>query len=636
MNRLEPQIACVNPNCDRPSNRLNAKVCAACGTEIERHYVWAVGDNAAKKKLGTTAGNARYYVCEPNIWLDLEPSEPPTQYPEVPEELLPYLYLYPQRFNLPEIYGISIDGRGQEVLLLDNAPISADGKPLPPILERWNDANATRQVYWLYQIATLWAPLQKWNMLGSLLDSDLMRVQSWRLRLQELQPSHPSVDLSDLAGIWRIWLPEAKPALAPVMSSLIEQMQAGTIEIAEIVTQLNHLLLQQAAQSPLRLQAYGATDTGKARSHNEDACYPVGKADVQDELTARLSIVCDGIGGHEGGEVASQMALRLLRPQMQALINEVGQETDVIAPTLIAEQMQSIARVVNNVISNENDDQARESRRRMGTTLVLALQLPQRVKLPSGAVSGNAHELYVMGIGDSRVYWLTPQACHQLTVDDDVAAREVKMGRMVYADAMQRPDGGALTQALGMRDGEYLRPNVYRYVLEEDGLLLLCSDGLSDRDLVEKYWSDYTEPVLRGQMPLEQAVNGWIQLANEKNGTDNISVVLTRVEVSVKPELVLNTADDEPDPEVDESDLAELSAEPPETAGEDSPAPAAALTPKRRLGWLWFFLLCALAGGGIFAWSQLDPASFNPARDRVETQIQRWRQQIEQQINPGP
>lgn len=628
MNRLEPQIACVNPQCERPANRLNAKVCANCGTPIVRRYVWAVGEKAAQKKLGTTAGNARYYVCEPQIWLDLDPNEPPIQAPEVPEELLPYLYLYPHRLHVPSIYGISIDGRGDEVLLLDHAAITRDGKPLPSLVSRWAEATATRQVYWLYQLAQLWEPLQQWNMLGSLLDSDLIRVQDWRVRLQELQPAHPSVDLSDLAGTWRIWLPEAKPAIAPALGQLIEQMQQGNLTIATLLAELNQLLLQQAAQSPLRLQAYGATDTGKARSHNEDSCYPIGAASVQDELTGRLAIVCDGIGGHEGGEVASQMALRLLRPQMQALINEIGQQGELATPELIADQLQSIARVVNNVISNENDDQEREARRRMGTTLVLALQLPQRVQLPSGAVSGNAHELYLLSIGDSRIYWLTANACHCLSIDDDVATREVKMGRSVYAEALQRPDGGALTQALGMRDGEYLRPNVSRYVLEEDGVLLLCSDGLSDRDLVETHWQTYTEPVLRGQMTLEQAVNGWIKLANDKNGTDNISVVLTRVEVSVKPELVLDGAGAESSG-VEEDDLAEIEAQAAATSEPATDAVAALAPRKGRWRWLkGWLILSLLAGGGGVAWSQLDPGSFNPVRDRIDTQVRQWRDAI--------
>jgi protein phosphatase len=620
MNRLEPQISCVNPTCDRPLNRLDAKVCASCGTAIKRRYVWAVGETAAQKKPRATADNTRYYVCEANVWLDLRPTEPPEQPPELPETLLPYLYLYPERFHVPEVYGFATDGHGEEILLLENAAITDDGKALPTIAVAWRSASATRQVYWLWQILQLWQPLRQWNAVGALLDGYLIRVQDWRIRLQELQPSHPSVSLSDLASIWQIWLPEAKPAIVPALTLICEQMQQPDATVAKITPQLNQLLLQQAAQSPLRLQVFGATDTGKARSHNEDSCYPIGAADIQDELTARFSLVCDGIGGHEGGEVASQMALRLLRPQLQALLTEIAEQPEIVPPELVYEQLQAMVRVVNNVISNENDSQEREARRRMGTTIVLGLQIPQRIKLPSGAVSGNAHELYILSIGDSRAYWLTAQACHRLTLDDDVATREVKMGRSIYTEALRRPDGGALTQAVGMRDGEYLRPNLYRFIIEDDGLLLLCSDGLSDRDLVETAWADYAEPVLKGRISLEDAVNGWVKLANEKNGTDNISVVLTRAEVSVKPNLHLAMADET---EVSEQDLNALAPSAPVV---ETITPPVVVPPKqRRHPWGWLLALLLLGGGGGFVWSQLDPVRFGTVRDRVETQIQQWR-----------
>jgi protein phosphatase len=625
MSRFEPQIHCVNPTCDRPLNRLDAKVCANCGTVIQRRYLWAVGDSAATKKPKATADNTRYYVVEPNVWLDLKPTEMPEQPPELPENLLPYLYMYPQRLHVPEVYGFATDGTGEEILLLDNAAVSDEGKALPTIAVAWRSASATRQVYWLWQILQLWQPLHQWDAVGSLLDGYLIRVQDWRIRLQELQPSHPSVTLSDLASIWQIWLPEAKPAIVPALTEICHQMQQSDATVEKISQQLNQLLLQQAAQAPLRLQAHGATDTGKARTHNEDSCYPLGSADVQDELTARLSLVCDGIGGHEGGEVASQMAMRLLRPQLQALLTEIAQQPDIVAPELIYDQLQAMVRVVNNVISNENDSQEREARRRMGTTIVLGLQVPQRVKLPTGAVSGNAHELYVLSVGDSRAYWVTAQACHRLTVDDDVAAREVKMGRSIYPEAIRRPDGGALTQALGMRDGEYLRPNIYRFIIEDDGLLLLCSDGLSDRDLIETHWKDYSDPVLKGRISLEDAVNNWVKLANEKNGTDNISVVLSRAEVSVKPNLNLAVAEDA---EVNEADLSELADSEP-GAALLNPTETAKKPRKNPWGWLLALLLLGGGGGG-FAWSQLDPGSFEPVRDRVQTQIQEWRDRFMQ------
>jgi protein phosphatase len=85
---------------------------------------------------------------------------------------------------------------------------------------------------------------------------------------------------------------------------------------------------------------------------------------------------------------------------------------------------------------------------------------------------------------------------------------------------------------LGTRDADFLRPAIQRFIVEEDGLLLLCSDGLSDNDWVEQSWEDYGPQVLEGKMSLEAAVQSWIRLANEKNGYDNTSVVATHCRMS--------------------------------------------------------------------------------------------------------
>jgi hypothetical protein len=105
---------------------------------------------------------------------------------------------------------------------------------------------------------------------------------------------------------------------------------------------------------------------------------------------------------------------------------------------------------------------------------------------------------------------------------------------------LQRPDAGALTQAVGTRDAELLRPTVRRFILEEDGLLLLCSDGLSDNDWLEELCADYPRDVFSGKLSLEAAVRSLIDLANQKNGHDNISVVLTYCAVSPQYPVVLN------------------------------------------------------------------------------------------------
>jgi protein phosphatase len=108
----------------------------------------------------------------------------------------------------------------------------------------------------------------------------------------------------------------------------------------------------------------------------------------------------------------------------------------------------------------------------------------------------------------------------------------VRLGRSLYRQAQERYDAAALTKALGTRDSQMLHPTIDRFILEEDGLLLLCSDGLSDNDWVEQSWREFAPGVLDGERTLQETVEAWVQLANEKNGHDNASVVLTYYRVS--------------------------------------------------------------------------------------------------------
>ncbi|MEL7409673.1 MAG: protein phosphatase 2C domain-containing protein, partial [Cyanobacteria bacterium J06558_2] len=178
------------------------------------------------------------------------------------------------------------------------------------------------------------------------------------------------------------------------------------------------------------------------------------------------------------------------------------------------------------IINKRNDSEHRQERQRMGTTLVMALSY--------------AHEMFLAHVGDSRIYWITPNSCHQVTVDDDLASREVRLGYALYRDSLQYPSAGALIQAIGMRDSTALHPNLQRYVIDDDCIFLLCTDGLSDFDRVEQQWRQIVLPVLEGKRDLVSAVKDLITLANKKNGHDNVTVAL--VHCQVKP--VANAAQD--------------------------------------------------------------------------------------------
>ena len=127
-----------------------------------------------------------------------------------------------------------------------------------------------------------------------------------------------------------------------------------------------------------------------------------------------VAIVCDGIGGQDSGEEASQLAIKVLSQQLQN-IPENGD------PLTITTKLEEFACVANDAICDHNDNDERRGRKRMGTTLVMAL--------------AHLHQLYITHIGDSRAYWITPSRCYQVTVDDDIASRQVRLGYSLYYDA---------------------------------------------------------------------------------------------------------------------------------------------------------------------------------------------------------
>jgi protein phosphatase len=557
-------IYCINPDCTDPINSVGDRFCAHCQTPLVHRYLWACGAKATDITPGTKVQN-RYEVITQQVWLDTQPGLPPEVPQDLPNTVIPYLKLYQERLHLPEAYGfVHLAADTDDILLLENVPIDETGQIYPSITQAWEQVTAVRQVYWLWQILQLWTPLLELGVAQSLLIPENLRVQGWCVRLLELHPTQQKLSLQNLAQIWQPWVASVNTLISQDLTSIMQQMCDTEANLEVISTQLNALLLASAAELPLTLKVAGATDIGPELKQNEDNCYPIAATNPDEPILPHFSIVCDGIGGHQGGEVASQLAVQSLKLQIRALLTEVAEQTEPVSPKLLQEQIEASLRVVNNVICSRNDEQKRQGRERMATTLVMAVQVPQRVKTISGWQSDNAHELYLANIGDSRAYWITQNYCRLLTVDDVVATREVRLGRSLYHPALARVDATALTQALGTKDAESLRVQMKRLILEEDGILLICSDGLSDFNWVENSWQDYAIPVLQGQMSIADAVRNWINLANNKNGHDNTSVVITLCRVSQQYLVPVTQSEASgeivqvPEPEVSESELEQL------------------------------------------------------------------------------
>ncbi|MGB3511235.1 MAG: PP2C family serine/threonine-protein phosphatase [Microcoleaceae cyanobacterium] len=637
-----PPIHCPNINCPHPSNSWGRQDCEACQTHLIYRYLWAV-DAEVEIQVGQLLGD-RYYVVAPQVWIETKPGKNPFVYEELPEYIMPYLRLYPYRLHLPEVYGFYQYGEPAyptDILLLDNVPVDFEGQLFPALVEAWPTAPPVRQAYWLWQMMELWKPLSEQGVAFSLFTNNL-RVEGWRLRLLELDLENRNTKLRDLRNFWSNLIPTAHAHIQQPLEEICQTIGDIGASVEAIAPKLNQLLLEQAAHLPLSVEILGATDTGPVRLHNEDTCYPTEQDLVSDRLVPHLAMICDGVGGHDGGEVASQLAVQSIKKLVQNLLTEVGQQQELTSPDLVKRQLEEIIRVVNNMIATENDEQGRESRQRMGTTLVMALQLPQQLKPSPESNPNNAHELYIANVGDSRAYWLTRNSCQLLTVDDDLASREVRLGHCLYWEALQRRDAGALIQALGTRDGEFIRPTIQRFVIEEEGLLLLCSDGLSDNDWVEKSWADYTPRIFRGELSLKQAVEFLISLANQKNGHDNTSVVLAHYRLSPEQLILLNAPTGglpiiEPIvPELSEASRALLYGNDADTSGSESQAESQPeseleselesepeLQPIRNSPQLkpWMFmvglLLVLLVGAIIAVWRNWE--NFEPTSDDVQT-----------------
>lgn len=585
-------------------------------------YLWVVGDSVETYTIDELVHN-RYRVMAPCLWLDTLPQQRPASPDSLPPEATPYLKAHPHRLHLPGLYGILSRPVAAPILLLDNVPIHPQsGELLPSVADSWDQTSVVRQLYWLWQMWELWPVLQSLKVATSLLDPGNLRVEGWRLRLRQLDLDTLSPSLGDLAQQWQYLVDsEATPlAVKQPLQAILTQMADPAADLAVIEVSLNQLLLKQASQLSTRLGLAGATTAGPQQSRNEDACHPNGVIPIDPSgATPQVAIVCDGVGGHDGGDVASQLAVQSLRLQLQTLLVEVEKESQALPPAVVMRQLEAVIRIVNQLINFQNDNQARVERHRMGTTLVMAVVMPQSVQTDQGWQ--RVQEVYLAQVGDSRAYWITPDYCQLLTVDDDIAGREVKACRQLYGLAQERTDAGALTQAIGTRGEDYLQPHIQRLILDETGILLLCSDGLSDNYRIEDAWANYIGLIVKDIVTLESAVASWLELANQKNGHDNASVVLMQCKVIGKATPHPEGAESEsPPPDPRRGQRAVLYGETPET--EDLVSEPGAASQPAGLP-LWPILLSAgVMVAGLLGWwwlNRLPPSPPTPTNPSTET-----------------
>lgn len=522
MQNDEVMLQCPNDLC-KAANPENDKYCKRCGTSLIKRYLWAVGEGIETCQIGELVAD-RYLQTSHRIFLDTKPGLlPQTPELDILNEIKPYLRLVAYRLQVPQAYGLVSLGRlepAKEILLLEQAPIYTNtvpsGELMPQLLSAWKEASSLRQLNWLLQIAQLWQPLSCEGVASTLLIPELLRVDGSLVRLLELHSDEDNEPtLRGLGQLWSRLASEARPSIAGFIKQISLALQQGEVQSAEqLVAYLDRELVEVGKFVEGKIFISTCTDTGPSRQRNEDACYPASGSTIsKPPHTKAIAIVCDGIGGHEGGNVASNLAIATIEQQMEQLPLD-DPNLDSIS---LSTALERFACNANEQISQRNDKENRQGRQRMGTTLVMAV--PHR------------HEIYIAHVGDSRAYLITRTGCYQITLDDDVAAREVRLGYALYRDALQQPSAGSLVQAIGMSAS--VHPTIGRFVIDEDCVFLLCSDGLSDFELVDQCWESEILPILDGKLDIATATRQLVEIGNTHNGHDNITVALVHCQVNI-------------------------------------------------------------------------------------------------------
>jgi protein phosphatase len=239
----------------------------------------------------------------------------------------------------------------------------------------------------------------------------------------------------------------------------------------------------------MRLSSFAGSDVGRLRSGNEDSHF----------CGQTVFAVADGLGGHQGGEVASAAAVEPLARLDGRSFKDAGEAAEALAAAI---------REANEAILDRGaGDPALYG---MGTTV-------------TAAVAGDGY-LQLAHVGDSRAYLLRGGTLEQLTTDHTVVGELVRRGRLTPQQAAVHPERSILTRAVGL-DPRVPVDLPDPLEVQPGDQVLLCSDGLTEA-VADGRIAELLSTAPDGQA----ACRSLIDAANDAGGPDNITVVLVRVE----------------------------------------------------------------------------------------------------------
>ena len=241
------------------------------------------------------------------------------------------------------------------------------------------------------------------------------------------------------------------------------------------------------------IKAYARTDKGNVRENNEDYFYISNSLDQ-----IQLFLLADGMGGYNGGEIASQLAIQTAKNYIENNFKDIEKDRDSIIQ-LLGSSMEYANMVVYEKAKENPELQG------MGTTLEICLIYNNKA--------------YIGHVGDSRIYRVRKQFIRKLTQDHSYVQKLVKEGTITKEQAEHHPQKNMLMKALGCN--AFVEPDVMVKGFLKDDILIMCSDGLSNM-------VDQQTIYEMASKNIEQATKDLVQLAKDRGGYDNITVVIIK------------------------------------------------------------------------------------------------------------
>lgn len=239
---------------------------------------------------------------------------------------------------------------------------------------------------------------------------------------------------------------------------------------------------------------YALTDKGNVRENNEDSYF------ISTDERIKLFIVADGMGGCNGGEVASRYTIEVITKYFFSNYSSCNKNDNSIKKFIEDAVRSANSHVFNKSFSNIDLTG-------MGTTLTLLLIENKK--------------FFIGHIGDSRAYLIRGDKLMQITEDHSYVEELVKLGRITHEEARNHPQKNIITRALGI--DEEIEVDIFTGDVFENDVFLLCTDGLTNMltdDLILKEFNSSES--------IDKACDNLIKMAKQNGGFDNITIVAVK------------------------------------------------------------------------------------------------------------